>query len=248
MTTAQQDHGTAQAWGLGRNDWLLIRRDWILNRVSILMAAFVFATFQVLIVQVPIDLPYIWVFITCMWAAFLTLGPLGRDEKFRGAAWSCSLPVSRPDLVRARYVGAWGLVGTAYLLALAMAVVVPGSKVSVSFAIDLDTLLVGATIVSVILSFLLPSVIRFGMKGILVLMLPLNILLPITFVVSKATGTQDSLEGNFLAGLQALALMIAGIRDGLSRPLFYVVAVLLLYAVNWASYRLAVALFLRREF
>jgi hypothetical protein len=132
-------------------------------------------------------------------------------------------------------------------VALAVALLAPGSKISPSFAVDLDTLLIGATIVSAILVFMLPSVIRFGSKGLLVLLVPLNVLLPLTFVVSKATGTQDSLEGNLLAGLQALAAMIAGIRDGVSRPLFYLVVLLLLFAVNWVSYRLAVSLFLRRE-
>jgi hypothetical protein len=234
-------------WTPSRAYWLLVRRDWIMNRVSLLMAIFVFATFQVLFVQVPIELPYIWVFITCMWAAFLTLGPLGRDEKYRGAAWSCTLPVSRADLVGARYIGAWSLVGAAYLVALSIALVAPGSTVSIPFAINIDTLLVGATIVTIVLAFLLPSVIRFGMKGVLVLLLPVNILLPITFVVSKATGTQDSLEANFLAGLRALATLTTGIRDGISRPLFYILVVSLLFALNWASYRLAVALFLRRE-
>ena len=244
---AHQAQGAGSVWTPSRARWLLVRRDWILNRVSILMAVFVFATFQVLLVQVPIDLPYIWVFITCTWAAFLTLGPLGRDEKYRGSAWSCTLPVSRADLVGSRYIGAWSLVGAAYLVALAIALLAPGSRVSIPFAVDFDTLLIGATIVSIILAFLLPSVIRFGMKGVLVLLLPVNILLPITFVVSKATGTQDSLEGNFLAGLQALAALVTGIRDGISRPFFYILVVSLLFALQWASYRLAVAHFLRRE-
>jgi len=123
----------------------------------------------------------------------------------------------------------------------------PGSKVSRSFAVDLDTLLIGATIVTVILVFLLPSVIGFGIKGILVLLVPLNILVPVVFVISKATGTQDSLEGSLLTGLQALSAVMAGIRDGLSRPLYYIAVALFLFAVNWASYRIAMALFLRRE-
>jgi hypothetical protein len=226
---------------------LLVRRDWILNRVPLSIAVFVFATFQILLVQVPIDLPYIWVFITCTWAAFLTIGPLGRDEKYRGAAWSCTLPVSRREIVRARYIGAWSLAAVAYLVAVAVALISPGSKVSIPFALALDTLLIGAVILSAILAFMLPCVVRYGMKGLLVLLLPINIFLPMTFVVSKATGTQDSLEGSFLTGLQALAALIAGIRDGLSRPLFYIAVLMLLFAINWASYRIAVALFLRRE-
>jgi hypothetical protein len=234
-------------WGLNRNDWLLVRRDWILNRVSISMALFVFATFQVLFVQAQLDLPYVWVFLTCMWAALITLSPLAREMADQGAAWSCTLPASRIDLVRARYFGAWLLAAVGYLVALSVALLAPGSTVVPSFAIDLDTLLVGATIVSVILVFLMPSVIRFGVKGVFVLLVPLNLLLPVVFVVSKATGTQDSLENSLLAGLQSLATVIAGLRDGLSRPLFYIAIVLLLFALNWASYRVAVALFMRRE-
>lgn len=245
--TPHQIRQAGRVWGLNRNDGLLLRRDWILNRVSVLTAVFVLTTFQVLFVQVPVDLPYIWLFLTCIWASFLTLAPMAREEKYQGTAWSCTLPLSRPDLVRARYIGAWLLAAGVYLAALAVALLAPGSKISPSFAIDLDTLLVGATIVSAILVFMLPSVIRFGIKGLLVLLIPLNILLPMVFVISKATGTQDSLEESLLAGLRDLAAMIAGTRDGLSRPLFYMVVILLLYVLNWASYRVAVSLFLRRE-
>lgn len=245
--TPSQTERVGPGWGLNRTDPLILRRDWILNRVPILMTVFVFATFQILFVQVPVDLPYIWVFLTCIWAAFLTLSPLTREMKDQGAAWACTLPVSRRDLVRARYVGAWILVVMTYLVAFLVAVLAPGSKVSPSFAINLNTLLIGATIVSAIFVFLLPSVIRFGVKGVLILLVPFNLLLPIVFVASKATGTQDSLEEGLLGGLQALAVMITGLRDGISRPLFYVSVVLLLFALNWASYRVAVALFLRRE-
>jgi hypothetical protein len=133
------------------------------------------------------------------------------------------------------------------LVALAVALLAPGSKVSIQFATDLDTLLVGATIVTTILVFLLPSIVGFGIKGVLVLLVPVNILVPGLFVISKATGTQDSLEGSLLTGLQAVASVMAGLRDGLSRPIFYLAVVLLLYAVNWASYRVAVMLLLRRE-
>jgi len=246
MTVHEVDRA-GRVWAPSQTDWLLVRRDWILYRASVLMAVFVFATFQILFVQVPLDFPYIWLFLTCIWVAFLTLSPLAREMRTQGAAWSCTLPVSRRDLVKARYFGAWILVAGAYLVALAVAFLAPGSKVSPWFAIDLDTLLIGATIVTVILVFLLPSVIRFGVKGVLVLLVPLNLVLPIVFVASKVTGTQDSLENNLLTGLQALAAVTAGLRDGLSRPLFYIMVVLLLFALNWASYRMAVALFLRRE-
>jgi hypothetical protein len=245
--TAHYAQGGVWGWAPSRTDWLLIRRDWILNRVYVLPSVFVFATFQVLFVQVPLDLPYIWVFLTCVWIAFLALPPLLREMKAEGSAWSCTLPLSRRDLVKARYIGGWLLVAAAYLVALAVALLAPGSEVSLRFATDLDTLLIGATIVSVILVLLLPSVIGFGVKGMLVLLVPLNIVIPVLFVVSKATGTQDSLEGNLLTGLQVFATFMTGIRDGLSRPLYYAAVVVLLFAINWASYRAAVALFLRRD-
>ncbi len=236
-----------RTFGLKRNDWLLVRRDWILNRWAILTTVFVFATFQVLFVQLPSNLAYVWLFVSCIWAAALTLAPLSREDKFRGAAWSCTLPVSRPDLVKARYIGAWLLAVGAYLVAFTVAMLAPGSKISAAFALDPDTLLLVATIIGTILAIMLPSIVRFGVKGVLVLLVPVNILLPIVFVVSKAMGAQDDVEGNVIAGLQTLAAMIGGVRDGLSRPLFYLAVVLLLLAANWASYRFAVALFLRRE-
>jgi len=225
----------------------LLRRDWVLNRRAVVALSAIFAAFLVFFVQVPSDLPPIWLFLTCLWAAFIAIVPIARDHTFRAVAWSCTLPVSRADLVRARYAAAWVLVAGVVAAALALAVLVPGSKVSVAFVFDLDTLLAAAGFVTFLLALALPFLIRFGILGLAVFLVPINILLPVVFVVSKVTGNQDNVEGAVLGWIGAIADAVAGLRDGLSRPVFYVAVLLLLVFTNWASYRLALALFRRRE-
>lgn len=225
----------------------LLRRDWVLNRRAVVALSAIFVAFQVFFVRLPSDLPPIWLVLTCLWAALIGVVAITRDDTFRALAWSCTLPVCRADLVRARYAGAWILVAGVVVVALALAVLVPGSEVSLAFAFDLDTLLLAAGFVTFLLALALPFLIRFGILGLAVLLVPLNILLPVVFVVSKATGTQDNVEGTVLGWISAMAEAVAGLRDGLSRPVFYVAVLLLLVFTNWASYRLALALFVRRE-
>ncbi len=225
----------------------LLRRDWILNRRGLVPVVAIFAAFQVFLIQLPFDLLRLWLVLTCIFASGMIVVPFARDEKFRTAASSCTLPISRADLVRARYVGAWALVAGTLLVAFALAALVPGSSISPAAAFDPGALLLAGTIVTVILVTLLPFVIRFGLRGMAILLIPFNLLLPIVFVVSKATGRQDDVEGRVLAGLGALAEWTVVLRESLSTPVFYPAVLLSLVLLNWASYRLALALFRRRE-
>lgn len=225
-----------------RRDWILLRRDWILHRRALLPAALIFATFQVYFVIVA-NHPTLWLVLTCIYMSFLTVIPLNRDGKFRALAWSCTLPVTRADLARGHYMTAWTLAAGLFLVALALAAFVPGTKLSAAMFLNPNRLLLAAGITAFILALLLPFTIRFGLIGILLVLVVLQIVGAVTFVVAETTGSMDIVEGRVGAAFRALADGAAELPEILSIPVFLLALVL----VNWASYKIAVALFRRRD-
>ncbi len=224
----------------------LLLRDWILHRRALVPVAAIFAAFQVYFV-LNADKPRLWLVFTSIYVSFLTVVPFTRDDRFRSVAWSCTLPVSRSDLVRARYAGAWVLVAAVFLLAFALAALVPGSKLSGSLPADPEALLLAGAVVSIILLLLLPFTIRFGFLGIVIGLAALQILIAAAFVASKMTGRQDEVEGSVAAVFRPPIDGILAARESLGSPAFFLAAFLSLLLLNWAGYRLALALFRRRE-
>jgi hypothetical protein len=150
-------------------------------------------------------------------------------------------------VVRGRYVTAWALAAGLFVTALALATLVPGSKVPPAVFLDPDRLLLAATVITFIIALLLPFTIRFGFIGVMLVAVALQIAAAVLFVVAKLTGRQDSVEGGIGAAFRALAAGVAALRATLSVPVFQLGLVLTLVVVNWLSYRFSVALFRRRD-
>jgi hypothetical protein len=224
----------------------LLLREWILHGRALATIVAIFAAFQVYFV-LNADKPRLWLVFTSVYVSFLTVVPFTRDDKFRSVAWSCTLPVSRSDLVRARYAGAWILVAAAFLVAFALAALLPGSKLSGALPADPEALLLSGVVVSLMLALLLPFTIRFGFLGLVIGLAALQILAAALFVASKTTGRQDQVEGGVGAVFRPLIDGIVAARESLGPPGFFLAALLSLVLLNWAGYRFALALFRRRE-
>lgn len=229
-----------------RLDWIQLRRDIILHRRSMLPAVLIFAGFETYFV-IRVNQPTFWLIFTCVYASFLTVIPLNRSDKFGTLAWSCTLPVTRADLVRGAYVTAWAVMAGLFVLAFALAAFVPGSRLVVSDFLVPGRLLLVAGIATFILALLLPFTVRFGLMGMLVMLVVFQIIGAGTFIVARLTGGMDAVEGGIGGAVRAIAGGLAALRDTLSGPLYYPVVLLALVLVNWASYHLALALFRRRE-
>jgi hypothetical protein len=227
-------------------DWILLRRDLILHRRALLPSVLIFAAFQVYFVMVA-NHATLWLVFTCIWMTFITVVPLNREDKFGTRAWSCTLPVSRADLMRGHYVTAWATVVGMFVVALALAAFVPGSRLSVSMLLSPDRLLLAAGITTFILALLLPFTVRFGFMGVMMLLVVLQILGAAMFVVAKTTGSMDAVESGIAAPFRALAAGIAALRETLPLIVFQLAILLALVLVNWASYRISLAYFRRRD-
>ena len=183
-----------------------------------------------------------------IYASFLTLTLFLREDKFHAAAWSCTLPVSRRDLVRARFLCAWILVAGNLTLALVLAALMPWSAVRVAAALDPATLFLAAAAVTIVLALMLPFAIRFGLLGVMIFLVGIQILGSAALLVAVNTrGSPHASRGLIAGGIEALTEDLVTLRNLLSPPGFYLAVAVALMIVNWLGYRLAVALFRRRE-
>jgi len=225
----------------------LMWRDWVLHRPALVPMFLVLALLQIVGIQFAVDAPVLPLFIGCFWACVLTMVPFAREHQFRTIAWSCTLPVTRADLVKARYVASWTLVAATLLIVFTATVLVPGSVDFLAPTIDLDAPLAAAAVLTVFIALMFPPVARYGPKGAAFLLIALNVLSPLVFVLSKVTGTQDEVEGVVLGAAANLAAQVGGVKAATPAPVFYLVVIAGLFFVNWLSYRVAVALFRNRE-
>lgn len=227
----------------------LILRDWTLNRRGLLAMCAIFAAFQVYFV-LRVDSPRFWLLATCLYASFLTVIPFTREDKFGSAGWTCTLPVTRPRIVLARFVEAWllvlGWLGVSFL----MAALIPGSRIALGSLGDAGTILAAASAVTLFLSLWLPFTIRFGLLGLLIVAVGAQVLgtvaLAVTVTLSRAAKT--SVAEVIGAVVAALRSALAILHAAMPPAGFYLLVVAVLAGLHAASYLGAVALFRRREF
>ena len=225
----------------------LLQRDWFLHRRALLAVILIFSAFEVYFVLVA-NQPRMWLVFTCIYISFFVIVPMTRDDKFRAFAWTATLPVTRSDLVRARYVSSWVIVAIAFLSALALAAFLPGSRVASALPLDFRSLLTAATVVSIIFLMLIPFTIRFGLMGVFIGLAVIQLIGAGLFVFASLTASFDAVEGTIASIFKLPIAGIGAIRNSLPSAAFNLVALLTLILINWVGYRLALALFRRREF
>jgi len=177
-------------------------------------------------------------------AATLVTVTLGaREERFHAAAVSFSLPVTRRDIVRHRYL-AGHLVGiAAFLLTCTLLAVVPWSKPTLAQVFDPKTMMFALVAVSLTIAVGMPFVLRFGVMGLFVGLGSLQILGLLTFVLGLAVGRTVGLR----PVLRACERIIITTHENLGSGGFAVELLLAVALFTWASYGLSVWLIERRD-
>lgn len=223
----------------------LLLRDGRLHGRTLLISYGVFLAFQVYFL-LRVDSARPWLVFASVYAAFVALSVYVREDKFQSTSWTCTLPVSRRGVVRARFVGAWILAVAALAAATILAAVLPGSRVGVPDVLEAETLLLAATVITVVVGLMLPFVIRFGLLGLMIFLVGAQV---IGAGVLLMAGAFERREGRRLSlGFSVVADGVRAAHSALPPALFDLLVVALLLAVNWAGYRLALLLFGRRDF
>lgn len=222
----------------------LLMRDALLHGRMLLISYGIFAAFQLYFV-LRVDSSRFWLVAATIYASFLAITVFAREDKFQSTAWTCTLPVSRRAIVQARFVEAWILVAASLAIATLVAAVLPGSRVDVSAVVQTDALLLAATVVTLVVSLMLPFLVRFGLLGVLIFLVAMQVIGSGLLVVTVMLGNRDG--GRVNLGLHAIAGAVRAAHAALPPVVFDLLAVALLFVVNWLGYRLAVFFFDRRE-
>jgi ABC-type transport system involved in multi-copper enzyme maturation permease subunit len=132
---------------------------------------------------------------------------LAREDKFKTAAFVCSLPVRRSTVVLGKYVSAWAAIAVGFGYALLLTSVLPFSKVRVAEILTVKTILISIFLMSLIFAVILPFTIRFGLVGIIVLLVGSQFVLILALILTRMLGARNPMRAFFRAvegGLRAL--------------------------------------------
>jgi hypothetical protein len=226
----------------------LMLREWILLRRALVSIMGIYIAFEAYFVC-RASTPRQYLIFAAAYASLITMTLFLRDDRFQATSWSCTLPVRRKDLVQARFVGAWIFAAGAVAMSILLTVVMPWSRVRPGATFEPATLFLTAFTITIVLAIALPFAIRFGFLGVMIFFVVLQILGSALLLVAVKTSRRPNPSRGLLSGgVEALTEVLVTTRDILSPPAFYLALVLFLFVLNWFGYRLAVALFQRREF
>jgi hypothetical protein len=145
----------------------LIAKDLRLTRRRLMLNVGAFAVFLIVLASTGDLPPGLLAGAAALMFSFVPVTVVAQEDRNRAAAVACSLPVRRRDIVFARYLLGLGAGGAGLVLAVTLALALPGSPHSAASVLAPGTLLAAAATLVVSLAVFLPFTIRFGLVGIL---------------------------------------------------------------------------------
>ena len=170
---------------------------------------------------------------------------LGREHRFRTAVITCSLPVTRTQVVKSKYLAALAFCAGGIAVFLFIVRVNPLIRFPRQEVFNLKTIATGVFVLSACMAFMYPPVMRFGVMGIAVIMIVLQVLGALLLLLTKflSRGFRSGIDGVFSAVGSAFRFLQANLGHP-GYPLALIAAGLILMAL---SYLACVAIFKRKE-
>lgn len=221
----------------------LLRRDFLLHGRMLLISYAIFFAFEAY-VALRVDSAQFWLTTAAIYAAFLSITVFAREDKFGSSAWTCTLPVRRAEIVRARFVMAWLVVAAALVAGAALTALLPGTRVVLPEIVLPATLLSAATAVTLIVALMLPFLIRFGLLGVMIFLVGAQMLGAALLALAMVLGRRGR---HVSLGLSSIANAVRSVYEAFPPAVSVLLTVALLFAINWAGYRVSVLLFRRRD-
>ena len=221
----------------------LIRKDLILNKKFLLVFGFLYVVYMGYLGS-RVSSPREVVIFSTLLCALLPLIQYTREDKFKTSVLNSSLPVTRRQIVLSRYVLSWAVTLIMYALIIAALAVIPGGKVSAAALLNFNTTLFALAFMTLYLGLLLPPLLRFGMVGMLVFLIGIQVLAIPILVLERHKVV------NF--GLRDLAPSIKSalfsLQTHLGQSGYLALIIVLLILLNTASFFWSVFLFKRKDF
>ena len=226
----------------------LLYRDWILNRRVVLFTAVIFLGF-IGYEATEMDSARVYAVLLGIMMAFMPVFIITREDKFHAMVATCVLPVTREEIVQARYIGAWILMTMGFLSALTLAMFLPNEKLSGTGLFSPGIFFSGLAALGLFSAFMLPFVIRFGVMGIMIFLVASQGLGVIVLLFGMLAGSRNgtSQKGTFSAGIAQLGDILVFLHQMIGSPAFYSLLVIVLLLLNFAAFKISTALFRRRE-
>ncbi len=154
----------------------ILRLELLFNRRQVLIVLAVFSAYFAYMAG-KIGSPRLFIVMTSLMVGLsMPFVILGREDKFKTAALVCSLPVRRSSVVLGKYAATWIAIGLGLAYALALTAVLPFSKIAASEVLSPKTLLISLFLISLIFAAILPLTLRFGLVGVMVLLVGTQLL------------------------------------------------------------------------
>jgi ABC-type transport system involved in multi-copper enzyme maturation permease subunit len=224
--------------------WMLIRKDLILDRrtVGLNLALYLIMgpAFIAVLSEAPVKAVAVWAGLV---GAMIPLSLVSREDKFRSAALTCSLPVTRDAVVASRFVGGWGLAlgGALAVLAACFATTLAGLGHPVGGWGGAP--LAAFVTIGVFMAGLLPFTLRFGFAGLVGFLLATQVLGIVAFLGTVFIGGHESFR-QVIGGVAAAARALQEPFGTVGSDLVLVAAVV---GLNLASFFLSRWIYRRRE-
>ena len=225
--------------------WKLLRKDLILNWKAL---GATYLLWSALWMGLPLrdaggDFSLgLWSGLVAVACAFLPVMVIGREDKFRAAALTCSLPVTRKDIVISRYLGGWLVAVLAAAFAVATMLVLIRMGVWRSAEPVATVPVVVLSVIGCALASIMPFVLRFGISGVIGFLVALQLVGMAVLLASALFGV------DFFRAAFRSASAIASTREALGPAGFALACLAGVAALNLASCRLSIAVFRGREF
>jgi hypothetical protein len=185
--------------------------------------------------------PRIYPFFAAVMFVFVAVILYTREDKFKAVGWSLGLPATRRQIILGRYLTSWSLMIGLGILSAAVALLIPAGKLGVSDLIGPAALLALLSYMTAVLGVLMPLTVQFGLAGILVFLIGLQVLGvgAMLFRVSFQ---------NLKAAIALPWRAVAAALDAWGPAAAAAIVLGVLFAANWASFELSSFLFKRKDF
>jgi ABC-type transport system involved in multi-copper enzyme maturation permease subunit len=163
----------------------VLRLEYLFSRRQVLIVLAVFSAYFAYMAG-RIDSPRLFIVMTSVMVGLsMPFTILGREDKFKTAALVCSLPVRRSTVVLGKYAASWIAIGLGLGYALLLTAVLPFSKIAAAEVLSPKTLLVSLFLISLIFAVILPFTLRFGLVGVIALLVGTQLLGVVALFVAQ---------------------------------------------------------------
>ncbi len=222
----------------------LLIRELILNKKLLLTYALMI-TLLFGLYPVVIDHAKTMVAFSYIYLAFVPASLFAREQKLRSAAITCSLPVTRNEVLLSKYLLSLGLVLIGMLYLIIVVWVSPFVSFLKAEMLDYRNLAPGIFTVSLAMAILLPFIIGLGFMGLIVLLVGLQLVAAALLLAARAfSGTFRDGIGAIIEGVGS---MFAFLKDSLGQPKYALFLIGIGVLLIVLSYFVSLALYKRKE-